>query len=372
MSEMLNNKDTSEILAEITMEVERRVPDWLGDTAKLATPSPELKQYPNSYIARYQVHVNGDVKTLLVKVPSKPHIKSLSEALSRDDSQSRAREQYAAAMTVWNAIAEENDKTCLAVKPFAHLYNWNAVVMEEVDGKMLKAFLLRPAIVFRLPKAWKELRQVLCNSVRWLRVVHHRIGKPQTTSINVGDLKNQIEDELIALQQYSKEQINIEPFRQKIYELLAVVSNSTVPTALLHDDFQYSNILISSSGSACALDSSFSHRGPVYSDIATLLVDPETRLVQLLSFGLFLPKQGVIQLRELVLESYFQDSPINQLSLKLYCALAILHKWIVNEKRFSSGGIKQLLSPLLLPIIRYRFKRVLKPYLSFQIERKQS
>lgn len=372
MSEMLNTKDTSEILAEITAEVERRVPDWFGDASKLATSFPELIQYPNSYIARYQVHVDGDLKTLLVKVPSKPYVASLSEALSRKDSRSRAREQYAAALTVWNAIADENDERCLAVKPYAHLYDWNAVVMEEVNGKMLKLFLLRPAIAFRLPKAWKELRQVLYNSARWLRVVHQRVGKLQTASILIDDLKSQIDEELTALQQNSREQIDTRPLRQKLNELLGVISNSTVPTALLHDDFQYSNILISSSGSACALDSSFSRRGSVYSDIASLLVDPETRLMQLLSFGMFLPKHRIVQLRDLVLESYFQDSPINQLSLKLYCALAILHKWTVDEKRFSSGGIKQLLSPLLVPVIRYNFRRILKPYLSFRVERKPS
>ena len=370
MPAMLTNKDTAEIIAEITADVKQRVPDWLGDTARLATLSPELTQYPNSYIARYQVHVDGDVKTLLVKVPSKPHVTTLSEALSRKDARSRAREQYAAALTVWKAIAEENDATCLAVKPFAHLYNWNAVVMEEVNGKMLKVFLVRPAIAFRLPNAWKKLRQVLNNSARWLRVIHQRIGRPRISPIGIDDLANEIQEELSALQMHSKGQVNIEPLRQQFSELLNAVSNSTVPTALLHDDFQYSNILISSSGSACALDSSFSRRGPVYSDVATLLVDPETRLVQLLSFGLFLPRRRIIQLRELVLESYFQDSPINQLSLKLYCALAILHKWTVDERLFSSGGVKQLLSPLLIPVIRYNFERILKPYLSFQVERK--
>jgi thiamine kinase-like enzyme len=202
--------------------------------------------------------------------------------------------------------------------------------------------------------------------------VHQRIGNPRTSSIKIDDLKSQIEEELIALRRYSKERVNIDTYRQKLYELLGAVSNSSVPTALLHDDFQYSNILISSSGSACALDSSFSRRGAVYSDVATLLVDPETRLVQLLSFGLFLSKQRIVQLRELVLESYFQDSPINQLSLKLYCALAILHKWTVDEKRFSSGGLQQLLSPLLIPVIRFNFKRILKPYLSLHVERKKS
>jgi hypothetical protein len=371
MSEILT-KDTSAIVAEITADVKQRIPDWFGDTAELSSSLPELNQYPNSYIARYQVHVDGDEKTLLVKVPSKPYVLTLSEALSRKDARSRAREQYAAALRVWKAIAEENDERCLAVKPFAHLYDWNAVAMEEVDGKMLKVFLLRPAIAFRLPGAWRKLRRVLYNSTRWLRIVHQRIGNPRTSSIKIDDLKSQIEEELIALRRYSKERVNIDTYRQKLYELLGAVSNSSVPTALLHDDFQYSNILISSSGSACALDSSFSRRGAVYSDVATLLVDPETRLVQLLSFGLFLSKQRIVQLRELVLESYFQDSPINQLSLKLYCALAILHKWTVDEKRFSSGGLQQLLSPLLIPVIRFNFKRILKPYLSLHVERKKS
>lgn len=369
MSVMHIDETSSEIFAEITADIKLRIPAWYGNDAVLDDSSIELRKYQNSFIARYVIHENGSSSTLLVKIPSKPYVQSLSEALSRKDTRPRAREQYAAALAVWRAIEAEKDEKCMAVKPLEYLYDWNAIAMTEVKGNMLKTFLLRPTMVFRLSNDWRELEEYLYHSVHWLKIVHQKVGKPKNSLLPVDDIKKQVEEDLAALEANSKGQVNINPLRELFFKVLERIFNSTVPTVLLHDDFQYSNILISSTGSACALDSAFSRRGPVYSDLATLLIDPETRLAQVLTFGLFFSKRKLAQLQAMVIESYFQDSPLNLISLKLYCALAILHKWAVDEKLFSSGGIKQTFSTVFIPILRYNFRRILNSYLTLHRER---
>ena len=351
-----------EILSEIKHIATPCVAEWFGPHAKLDDTEPVLSQYPNSFIARFQVQSpNGD-EAILVKIPSKPYFDSFTDAIASDVSKARAQEQYAASTSVWKAISEEGDLSCCAVPPPLYIEKWNALAMQEIQGRMLKSFLLKPSIALDVSTAWSELKEAVARSSKWLRIVHSRACNVENEPFPTEYVQALIDETLEKLEKDSDSQVDVRPYRKSLQVQLEKASQASVPVGLLHDDFHYSNILITPDGRACALDYAFTHRGPIYADLATILIDPETRLAQILSFGQFLSKEKLRQLRSAILDNYFPEKSYDAQVLNLFCSIAALYKWSVDERRFSGNGLKRFFSPLLLPIMRRHFHDVINTY----------
>ena len=135
-----------EILSEVKNIATPCVTEWFGSHAKFDDTEPMLSQYPNSFMARYNVKSSNGEEAVLVKIPSKPYLENLADAITSDVSKARAQEQYASSTAVWNAISEEGDLSCCAVPPPLYIEKWNALAMPEIQGRMLKAFLLKPSV----------------------------------------------------------------------------------------------------------------------------------------------------------------------------------------------------------------------------------
>lgn len=353
--EMMN--DMKEIAAQ-------KVREWFGSGAVFDSSAPMLRQYPNSFMIRFGVQTPRGDEAVLVKIPSKPYFNNLQDAINSDISKTRAEEQYVATIAVWNAINEEGDLSCFAIPAPVQIKKWNALVMQEIKGKMLKTYLLKPSIFLGSASDWENLIEAISHSAKWLRIVHSRAGKIRNEPFPVEGVQALIDETLEKLEKDSDGQVDVKFYQGVLQKHLKVVSRSHVPVGLLHDDFHYSNILITPEGRACALDYAFTNYGPIYTDISTMLIDPETRLVQILSLNKFLSKGRLVQLRSVFLDNYFQGQPYDEQVLKFYCAVAVLYKWSVDERRFSNNGHRQFYSPMLRSVIRRHFQDVFKSYLN--------
>jgi hypothetical protein len=358
------NPSEANIFEEMKEIIAQKLEEWFGQGAVYDSNQPLLHQHQNSFMIRFGVKTLYGNEAVLVKIPSKPYFDSISDAIASDVSRERADEQYSATVAVWNAITEAGDTSCFAVPPPMYLKKWNALAMQEIKGKMLKSFLLQPTIFLGSTSAWNDLVEAVTHSSRWLRIVHSRVGNVKSEPFPIEEIQGLVDETLEKLELDSDGQVDVRPYREILQKHLDMVSQVSVPIGLLHDDYHYSNILITSDNRACALDYAFTNRGPIYADISTLLIDPETRLAQIFSFNKFLSREKLTQLHKKVLDNYFQGQPYHDQVLNLFCAIAVLYKWSVDERRFKSGGFKSYYSRILLPVIRRHFQNVFKSYLN--------
>jgi thiamine kinase-like enzyme len=194
--------------------------------------------------------------------------------------------------------------------------------------------------------------------------VHSRAGDLKVEPFPLEEVQALIDETLEKLEKDSDGYVDVKFYQGVLERHMKAVSQTHVPVGLLHDDFHYSNILITPDGRACALDYAFTNRGPIYADISTMLIDPETRLAQILSLNTYLSKKRLAQLRSLFLDNYFQGQPYDEQVLNLFCAVAVLYKWSVDERRFSDNGHRQFYFPMLRSVIRRHFQNVFKSYLN--------
>lgn len=339
----------------ITALVAARVGDWFGAGAALNGDSAELRMYPNSFMLRYRASAENSQPIILVKIPRKPAHQTINEALQNDYLRAHTRDYYDFMLATWRAFERAQDEHCFAIRPLEYFESWNAIAMLEARGHPLKDML-----VLGRPPQTRAFQTYLENAAHWVRIFHERIGDLSIETISRVDIETALDAVLDDLSKYSRGQVNTASIRTSV--LAAASEGWRVPVARTHDDYHYSNALISPDGRACGLDARRrSVRNPIYADLATLLVDPATRVASIMTGGLLLPRRFFTRARQSILDGYFVGQPHDDEILNFYCALTVLDKWRINERRLASGAAK-LVAWFLRPWVRWYFSALLRRY----------
>ena len=339
-----------------------KIPEWYGVDASLDLKAVALHTYPYSFFVSFPVQTRSGKQTLFAKIHRKPHMATLKEALEADWLRPIAHDEYEITKVIWHTFEERNSPVCTAIQPLGLVDEWNAILMRKVEGMELKKFLVRPSVLFRSGRALLQLQKYLESSVIWLRIFHDHVAKSHMATFPVDDTMESIDEILEKLMKRSNGEVDVEFYRNELLKRLESIRDLNVPVALLHDDFQYSNILIQNDGRACVLDYAFNHRGCVYADLATFLIDPQTRGIQILTSGTFIAPAFLRAFRATVLKAYFNGQPYHKDVLDFYCLLAILNKWSADEGAVYRGWKKRLYSLFVQPTRRY-YTNLLTEYL---------
>ena len=338
------------------------ITEWYGESAALDSESVTLRIYPHSFFISFPVKTSIGIQTLLVKIHRKPHIGTLTDALTTERLRKLARDEYEISQVIWQAFAEENSPVCIPVQYLGFIEKWNALLMRRVEGRMLKEYLLRPSIALRNPKSLAQLQKYLLLSTHWLNILHRRVSGLQIVPFPHEKARLLIEEVLSKLHERSNGQVDIRPFQAALEHWLESMRDLHVPVGLLHTDFHYSNILVTLDGRVCVLDYALNYYGPVYFDLATILIDPETRELQILTGGRFIAPDFIQACKRLILKSYFNGKPYLENVLNFYCALAILNKWSTDEAGLSNSW-RKVISPILSRMTRRYYAKLVSQYL---------
>lgn len=338
------------------------ITEWYGESAAIDSESITLRTYPYSFFIRFPVKTSIGTETLLVKIHRKPRIDTLTKALTTERLRKLARDEYKISQAIWQAFAEENSPLCIPVQYLGFIEKWNALLMRQVEGKMLKKYLLRPSIALRNPKSLALLEKYLLLSTHWLNILHRRVSGLQIVPFPVENARLLMEEVLSKLRERSNGQVDIKPFRAALELQLEGMRDLRVPLGLLHTDFHYSNILVTLDGRVCVLDYALNYYGPIYFDLATILIDPETRELQILTGGRFITPDFIQSCKRLILNAYFNGEPYLENVLNFYCVLAILNKWSTDEEGLSNS-CRKVMSPILSRIIRRYYAKLVLQYL---------
>jgi len=343
---------------EIAATLAARVGDWFGAGASLDSAPAEVRMYPNSFMLRYRVQVENSQRTVLVKIPRKPVHQTITEALQNDYLRAHTRDYFDFMLAAWRAFERAQEAHCFAIRPLEYFETWNAIAMLEAQGRPLKEMLH-----FGRPPQTGAFQLHLENAARWVRIFHERIGDLSIETVSRAEIESRLDSLLTDLAKYSNGQVDTASIRTLLQA--AASDGWRVPVARTHDDYHYSNVLISPEGRACGLDARRrSVRNPIYADLATLLLDPATRVASILTGGLLLPHRFFALARQSILNGYFEGQPHDDSILDFYCAMTVLDKWMINERRFASGAIKSV-GIFFRPWVRWYFSALLRRYLAF-------
>jgi hypothetical protein len=341
---------------EITATLAARVGEWFGAGAALDAASAQLRLYPNSFMLRLRVRAGNDQPVLLVKIPRKPAHQSIDEALKNDYLREHTRDYFDFMLATWNAFEQANVPNCFAIRPLGYFEQWNAIAMLEAQGHSLKDML-----VLGRPPQTREFQGHLANAARWVRIFHDRIGQRSVMDVPRAEIESRVDALLADLRKYSRGRVDTASIRTSL--LAAVPDGWRVPVARTHDDYHYSNVLVSPEGRVCGLDARRrTVRNPIYADLATLLLDPATRVASMLTGGLLLPRRFFERSRQSILDGYFAAEPHDASILDFYCAIVALDKWMINERRLAAG-MARFAGIVLRPWVRWYFSSLLRQYL---------
>lgn len=331
---------------------------WYGSESVLRTDSVELMEYPYSFFVRFPIVTPGESFTLLAKIHRKPYIKSLTTAISDTSLKAAGYAEYEITRKMWSVFSKENSSTFMSIQPLAYLEEWNAILMRKVDGKLLKEYLFTPSFMLRKEKAIEQLQNYLSAAVNWLRVFHYRVADMRLEKFPVQDAMDSMDNILNRLSRH----VDVTGYRRALIKKISDIRSLLVPVCLLHDDFQYSNIIVENRGRVCVLDYAMNHRSCTYSDIATLLIDPRTRGLQVWSLGGLIPKKIIQSLDRTIIETYFRSETFHKPVLDYFCALAILNKWQADESG-NSNNPKTIPLRRLPTLVRSYYNELLLYYI---------
>jgi hypothetical protein len=124
------------------------------------------------------------------------------------------------------------------------------------------------------------------------------------------------------------------------------------------------NVLYSEDGKVCLIDIK-TRPAPIYSDLALLLIHPETYREQVFRNGRFFSAELLQGYRHAVLAGYFEKHPINGFLVNLFCAYRVLDKWTMHEELFHNyKRLKRIFTRPVGPLITSYFHGLLNRYLS--------
>jgi hypothetical protein len=343
-------------IAEIHDALATRVEAWFGAGARLEVASAELRKYPNSFMVRVPAIDEKSRPVVLVKIPRKSHHQMIDEALLSEKMRENTRAHYDFMVLTHRVFENVQDSHCFAIRPLGYLERWNAIAMLEAEGQTLTEMLF-----WGVPPQNREFFEHLENAARWLRIYYEQIGELSMEMFSSDTIKNQVDTLLANLFKYSHGAVDVAPIRISLLSM--IMDNREVPVARVHDDYKYSNVLISAEGRACGFDfpRRVPSRKPIYADLASLMSDPETRIACMLTGGFFLSSRFLVQARRSILKGYFDGDPHDDVVFDFYCAIAVLTKWMEVEKRLSYGTIR-FVGLILRPWARLYFSSLLQRY----------
>jgi hypothetical protein len=357
--------EAEQLIPQVTAALSAQLSAWFGVGATFSTPQPKLSPRRWSVFLHYPVQrPTGAPTTILVKIPRRPEIPTLAEAIAAEKLRLACQQEYQTLAAIAATHTAHASQSCTAIRPLAYLSDCNALVMEELQATPLKSLILTPQTLLARPAHQARIETTLTRAGQWLRIFHQNLGKSRSEPHAVDHLQQDVDQALQRLSALLPAQTTLAPLQAALNTTLHTLQSVPLPVALLHGDFNCANILVAPDGRVAVLDNNTDLSGVIYHDLAKLLCDLATRKVQVLSQGLFLRPAHLARYRQALLTGYFGADAYQAQALDLALAVAILRKWTQDEQLLASmTGAKRLAAATLTPLLRRYFQQLVWSHL---------
>ena len=337
--------------------------DWFGDDAiEFVINSRITRRF--SFILKVSANFHSqEMKNLIIKIPRDSSMIDMFQPISSEKLQHEAKTEAALLANIYQYVNDSGDDSLAAIKIFGYVPQLCAVVMEEINMKLLSDDIKKFPYYPRTFEAREQFLTRVMRGGRWLRNFHEANGLKKIIRLSDVSYLEEVESALHRLENVSG--LNHNDLRKSFFRAYERIIGDPVEITALHNDFHLGNVFVTTDEKIGVFDPNISTSGPAYQDVARMLVDLDSRRIQLLSFGLFYEKSLLAEFKSAVIEGYFDALDVNQEMLNFFCALELIKKWRVNEEYFGDHqntvikGLKTFVSPLS----RRFFKNLISKYL---------
>lgn len=346
------------VLAALTPRIEADLSEWYGPNAKLAG-APAF--YPRiwSFFFRYRLHVEGREQAILVKIRHARDM-DLAQAVASEKIKREAKEEYKSLLHLQDVFGrKEYSHLFFAVRPLALYESLNAVVVEEAGLRSLRSFLQSPWIMAS-KQAQKTFQGYLGLAGRWLRIFHDSPAQPAGEGPLFTETMYKNAYQNVAAISGFLEPTDRDALKAVVDKLYNTYGCQNASYSFLHDDFTCANIFTTRDNRICSFDPK-NRAGPIYADLARLIIDLEFCRVQIFTHGLALSSARRNQFHASILSGYFGLDVVDHALLSFFRLVSLLERWqeVEYHLEIASAGVKFLYTPALL-MMRDRFLQHLR------------
>jgi hypothetical protein len=346
---MIDDKDQA-IVDQITTDVRSRMVEWYGDGTVLLAEYPSYWQTSAGYFFRYDLK-KQDQSCIEVLIKIQTEEFPLFQAVDRQDMFTKNENAYGKMRTIEKIITQLADARLTAIPTLDFLPQWHGIAMEWVPMSSLRAVFLGKYMRFGLPSHWKQFRKTITQAGMWLRIYHDNMGALKTAPLPIKDIRFEMDHVMDGLAKASQDKTLQRLVRAAFDRVLDTLQGSTVSIGELHGDFTLGNTYITPDGEVGGIDFEGVTRGPVFKDIARLIVDIEVHKALRHGYIVYFPRlQRCISA---FLDGYYQSESCDLQVLYLYCALEVIKRWLRFESSsLYSSGPKRKIKRITLFYIR--------------------
>jgi hypothetical protein len=351
------------LLEELTRAISSLSSSIFGEGFHLASIPPVSLHRRYSFMYRYWVQFrDGKLTPILVKIPHESWMKTLQEAIESEHIHEIVQQEFETMASIADAISESGNPNLSAIRLRAVLPAFNALLMDEIPIRMLKNSLPGLFPMFARGKQWLAFEGQLELSGQLLKVIHLKFTTGQDVPLeNLGGMEK-AEDSMKAIEESQKRSLG--ELRTLLHQLYEPFKLIRVAVTRLHDDYHLGNIFVTKDGKVGALDPNWVESGPIYADLASLIIYPVTNKMQLLTQGLAFGYPERCRYEQAVLRGYKNGFPVTRAILYLYCAIAVIEKWRdIEEVLITSDSMLRNGAYILTPWLRTYFRHLLKNYI---------
>lgn len=299
------------------------VGEWFGSDSRLVAHAPQPVRRSWSLQFPLEVEVGGQRRRLVAKIPVWEAAPTLEAALAAGPQPSTRRE-FDVLVALARAVGNAGDGDFAAVEPIAYVPELNAIVTEMLDARPLRELLGIPAD--------RRVAALLARTGRLLRLSHEEVGGLERTRFpDLGSRLEGLRSEVDRLPDPPRPlTLGLEIVGRRAVSL----AGSEVNGAVLHNDLNLANVLVTPRGRVALLDPN-PGSGIAVDDLAKLAAAVRTLPRRLLSGGLVPRRSLVTSWTRALLAGY---RPADREATVVFRALAVLQRWVDVEPRVRGLG----------------------------------
>lgn len=315
-------------VSDLEQQVNGRLGAWYP-RGEVVTGKPSVRVRPWSILVRFPINRGpGHPPAILVKVRRLPHL-TARQASAVVELRDEGRVDFDTLRKL--EVLAGSTPTYCAVRALDYIEPLAALVMEELRADPMSA-RIRNARVLLSGNHRRDVEVALERTGGILRLFHDEVGAPAEGPIVSDETGSAFADDLDFVEQRvpAAEASRIDDLRELVSRLETQVGNTVIPYGGLHRNLTCTNILVTKDLRVGLLDT-HPTPGPVYSDLAELMVDLQTFDIQGLSHGRLLRKH-VATFNEALLRGYFGRENHDRAALQFFVLLSMLRKWRRDEE----------------------------------------
>lgn len=291
----------------------------------------------------------------------------IRKAIHNQSLQHVVRGEFQALEVMQEIIKEQQNPSLGAIRPLSCLPRWNALVMEESEGKNFEELIIDLWARLGLRNRTR-FQHALLGAGKWLQCYHANLGKPGYGYFRAKGITEKYQKLIEELGGKNKSKIDLSLLQEMLVASSEVVDNERVLMSLQNGDLYFTNIILTKDDRVALLDFDprIQIREPIYYDLGTIITELLVQKAKVKSLGFLLSPAYISEGSDLFLEGYFGEEKFDRRFLNFYIGVGMINAMYWYQERLNTiQGITLPIAKVFYLFVRlYLYKQALKSFRS--------